>query len=168
MSPRGAAGWATVAAVVFLGLLVGGFGVALSLLYDAGVPIAVCLVGGVLVYAGGTVLSRLPVEDAGDMAPKSQPGVEQRSSFGDLHTMQTRLAGAGSDDDRFEDRIRRPLADLTAERLRQRHDIDWLAQSERARGVLDDVLWQLLTAPTGRFRAGREQAETWVSAIERL
>ncbi|MBA2554578.1 MAG: hypothetical protein H0V10_13015 [Geodermatophilaceae bacterium] len=157
-----------VGTVLGLGLFLGGLGFALSLLYEAGVPLAVCLIGGVLVSAAGTVLSGHPVEDAGDLAPGSEPGTEQRSSFGDLHTLQARLAGAGSDPERFEERVRRPLADLTAERLRQRHDLDWLAQPSQARETLDPLLWALLTAPSGRFVASRAQVETWVTAIERL
>lgn len=155
-----------LATVLGLGLLLGGAGFALSLLYEAGVPLTVCLIGGVVVYAGGTVLADHPVEDAGDLAPRSEPGTEQRSSFGDLHTLQSRLAGAGTDSERFEDRVRRPLADLTAERLRQRHDLDWLAQPSRARERLDPLLWALLTAPSGQFVASRAQVEAWVTAIE--
>ncbi len=156
------------AAVVFLGLAVGGLGLALSLLYETGVPITVCLVGGVLISAGGSALSRLPLEDAGELAPRSEPGREQRSSFGDLHTVQARVAAAMDDNDRFEDRVRRPLAQLTAELLLQRHDVDWLVEPDRARAILDPLLWQLLVTPGGRFAADRGQVEVWLQTVERL
>ncbi|MBA3419396.1 MAG: hypothetical protein ACR2KO_06615 [Geodermatophilaceae bacterium] len=159
--------WPRLATAALLGLVLGGVGVALSLLYDAGVPIAVCLVGGMVICGGASVLSGLPTEDSGDLAPDSEPATVQRSSFGDLHTVQTRFAGA-ADPERFEDRVRRPLADLAAERLRQRRSIDWRAQPDRAQESLDPVLWQLLTAPRGRFPASRDQAESWIQAIERL
>lgn len=157
-----------VAVVLVLGLLGGGLAFGLSLLYDAGVPITVCLVGGVLICGGGWALSGQSTEDVGELAPRSEPGREQRSSFGDLHTVQARFAAAIGDTDRFEDRVRRPLAQLTAERLRQRHHIDWLDQPDRARAILDPQLWQLLTAPGGRCAPTVEQTRIWVSAIERL
>lgn len=159
---------AGAATVLLGGLGLGGLGLVLSLLYDAGVPVAVCLAGGVLVSAGAAALTGLPTEDTGDMTPDSQPGTEQRSSFGDLHTLQTRLASAGEDTERFEDRVRRPLADLTAELLRQRHRLDWRARPDEARAVLGTVLWPLLTAPRGRFPASRQQAQDWVAAVEQL
>ncbi len=165
MTGRRALQWATA---IVVGLLLGGLAFVLSLLYDAGVPLPVCLVGGFVVYAGGAALSRLPTDDVGDLAPASQPGAEQRASFGDLQTLQSRLAGVGLDAGRFEDRVRRPLADLTAERLQQRHDVDWLAEPRRARAVLDPQLWQLLAAPSGRFEPGAAQIEQWVAALERL
>ncbi|MBA2390745.1 MAG: hypothetical protein H0V67_10875 [Geodermatophilaceae bacterium] len=159
---------AAAATVVFLGLVLGGLGFVVSLLYDAGMPIAVCMVGGVVLCAAGTALSRLPVEDAGDLAPDSEPGAEQRSSFGDLHTLQSRFVGAVGDTERFEDRVRRPLAELAAERLRQLHRVDHRAQPERAQQLVHPVVWELLTAPRGAFPASRAQTEAWTEAIEKL
>lgn len=159
---------ATVATVAALGLGLGGLGLVVSLLYDAGVPIAVCLVAGVLLAAGAAVLSALPVEDTGELAPRSQPITQQRSPFGDLHTLQNRFAGSSGDADRFEDRVRRPLAELATERLQQRHGVDWRAQPDLARELLDPGVWALLTGPSGQFPASRAQAEAWVQAVERL
>lgn len=157
----------TAAAVVLLGLVLGGLGLVVSLLYGAGVPILVCLAAGVLICAGGAALSALPTEDASALAPDSEPGLAQLASFGDLHTLRNRFIGA-DDVPRFEDRVRRPLADLAAARLRQRHGLDWLAEPRRARELLDPLLWRLLTAPSGQFEPSSAQVETWVTAIEQL
>lgn len=159
---------ATVASVVLVGLIIGGLGLGLSLLYGLGVPIAVCLLGGILLSAAGAALCRLPAEDTGELAPDSAPATGQRASFGDLRTVQTRFAGSDGDIERFEDRVRRPLAELTAELLRQRHHIDWRAQPGRAQDALGPVLWQLVTTSKGQFPASREQADAWIQAIEAL
>ncbi len=159
---------AKVATVVLVGLVLGGLGFVLSLLYDVGVPLAVCLVTGVLICAGGTALADLPREDAGDLAPGSEPVAQQRSSFGDLHALQSRFAAADGDAARFEDRVRRPLADLAVERLRTRQGSDDRIGPEGAQAHLDPVIWQLLTAPAGSFPARPEQAAVWVHAIESL
>lgn len=147
-------------------LAAGGFG--LSLVYRLGVPVAVCLAGGVLVAAGWELLRRLPMVDVVELVPVSSGGLEQRASFGDLHTLELRLSAADGDQDRFDQRVRPYLAGLVVEVLRQRHGVDWHSERAAAEEVLPAALAQLMTAADGAVPASRRQVADWVEEIEKL
>ena len=71
-------------------------------------------------------------------------------------------------DDRT-DEIQPLLRELTAERLRSRHDVDLDAEPDRAEQLLDPDLWRYLTtAPTGTRRRSRALLHTAIEGIEKL
>lgn len=63
--------------------------------------------------------------------------------------------------------VHRTLAELTDERLRQRHGLSRSSDPERARALLGDQLWTYLATPPTRNLAPRDAA-AYVQSLERL
>lgn len=78
---------------------------------------------------------------ADDEAAGTQRGVAE------IVALEHRLAWGSVDAERFESRVRPLLADLVAERLRQRHGIDHTREPDRARSIVGEDLWQLMNPP---------------------
>ncbi|CAN5133837.1 hypothetical protein BH20ACT5_BH20ACT5_23120 [soil metagenome] len=160
--------WSVLSRIVLPGLLLGGLGYGLSLLYAAGVPLVVCLVAGQLLAAAWVLGREFPVEDIGDLAlPATEPH-QQRMALGDFTSWQNRLRSACGDQDRFEARLRPELRLLTAALLQRGHGVHWLAEPDRARAILGPELWRLLSAPSGTLHATPDRLERWVDEMERL
>lgn len=154
--------------IVPAGLLLGGFGYGLSLLYSGGVPVPVCLGAGLVLAATWVLAQELPAEDIGDLTPAGAVPRQQRLALGDFATWQNRLSTACADQDRFDTRLRPELRRLIAGRLQQRHGLDWLTEPDRARAILGPELWGVLTAPSGTMRATPVAIERWVDGMERM
>lgn len=80
---------------------------------------------------------------------------------------ELRLDWSQSDADRFSRNVLPVLGELTDERLRLRHGITRASDPLRARELLGEPLWQLLTDP-GRRPPKRAELATHVDALERL
>lgn len=130
--------------------------------YLVGVAVAAVTVAVVLRSARAPVA--LPVAVAEDREEPDRRGVHE------LIALEHRLAWGSVDAERFESRVRPLLVRVTAERLRLRHGIDHIRQPDRARSILGDRLWQLMTGPTDpNGRAPSQRAlRRIVDRIERI
>ncbi len=86
---------------------------------------------------------------------------------GGLESAERRVAKAMEDRGRFDDVLRRQLCELAEHRLRARFGVDCQTDPDRARELLGDNLWYLMTTPT-RQAPSRAQLESWIRAIEVL
>jgi hypothetical protein len=80
---------------------------------------------------------------------------------------ELRLDWSQSDADRFSRNVLPVLGELTDERLRLRHGLTRASDPRRARELLGEPLWQLLTEP-GRRPPKRAELAGHVEALERL
>ncbi|MFG1609875.1 hypothetical protein [Actinoplanes sp. NPDC049265] len=80
---------------------------------------------------------------------------------------ELRLDWSQSDADRFSRNVLPVLGELTDERLRLRHGITRASDPRRARELIGEPLWQLLTDP-GRRPPKRAELANHVDALERL
>jgi hypothetical protein len=86
----------------------------------------------------------------------------------DLVTLEHRLAWGGVDAERFDSRVRPLLAGLVAERLRQRHGVDVARDPDRARSILGEDLWTLMSPPARPTAPSPQELGRLVTLIERL
>lgn len=161
-------GWYAVLQVLLPGLAMGAAFVLASLLYQIGLPVTVSLLAGIAVAAIIALGRSLPPEDLGRAVAADERDTDRRSTLGDFAALHARLDACSRDDERFESRVRPDLRQLVAERLRQRHGVDWLADPQTAQTVAGPVLWTLLTAPSGTLRGSRAHIEAWVAELERM
>lgn len=134
------------------------------------VPWAVGLVAGLALGVLAAAFLRLPLADPPPdppAAPRSRPGTV---SFGDLGALRFTVEQDSRDPDRFETRLRPRLCALAAERLAQRHGIDWRTGPgrEAALPLLGPDLTRLLTAPPHTLRATPQSLARWVADLEAL
>lgn len=80
---------------------------------------------------------------------------------------ETILEWSHTDAARFQRRVQPRLAEVVDERLRQRHGVNRATEPERARRLLGDPLWTLLTVPAKRPPSPRE-LDVIVNALEKL
>lgn len=150
------------------------------------------LIGGVAVLVAGTtlggdlpaplclgigvaaaVLIQLVRETAVEPEPwePTQQFVPERSEYtARLRQLERRLEAATRDGSKYDRNVRPMLARLTADRLRQKYGIDPGRHPDRAREVLGERLWALMTAPSGHAGPAPSQAQLseLVDAIEAL
>jgi hypothetical protein len=91
-------------------------------------------------------LARAPVAPPVAWADEDADPPERRS-VAELIALEHRLAWGSVDAERFQSRVRPLLVQVTAERLRLRHGVDHTREPDRARSILGDRLWQLMTGP---------------------
>lgn len=130
--------------------------------YLVGVAVAALAVGRVVRMARAPVSQPVAVaDDSDEPAPR---GVHE------LIALEHRLSWGSVDAERFESRVRPLLVRIAAERLRLRHGIDHTRQPDRARSILGDRLWQLMTEPTDPNRRAPSQRalRRIVEGIERI
>ena len=84
-----------------------------------------------------------------------------------LTSLESRLSWGGADPDRFRDRVRPELVTLAADLLRTRRGIDLRAEPDRARQILGEPLWQLITRTPTRSPS-RAELSRLVDALERI
>jgi hypothetical protein len=84
-----------------------------------------------------------------------------------VNRWETRLSWSESDRERFRTSVRPLIAELAAERLRQRHGVIMATDPQRARALLGDPLWTFLTTPSKRPPAQRDLAAS-ISHLEKL
>ena len=84
-----------------------------------------------------------------------------------LTSLESRLSWGGTDPDRFRDRVRPELVTLASDLLRTRRGIDLLAEPDRARSILGEPLWQLITRTPTRSPS-RAELSRLVDSLERI
>ncbi len=166
---RSGAGWwirtglwaAALTAVAVLGLLMVGVRVS-----------AVLLFAGFLTLF---VLRRVVAQVAAPPAPRARSGNGADGSDDGrspdalrsaVRRWEARLDWSQTDDERFSRILLPVLGELTDERLRQRHGLTRASDPRRARELIGEPLWRLLSQPGRRPRA-RELA-AHVETLEKL
>lgn len=132
---------------------------------------AFCIAIAILIGVGGVLINHLTKEAEIFTTPHSDEtfGPEQRP-YTDLYFLEYRLSWGSVERARFEQRVRPLLTRVIEERLRQRHGVDANQDPEKARGIVGDHLWQLMTAPA-RMDAqppSHREMTAWVGAIEKI
>ena len=84
-----------------------------------------------------------------------------------LTSLESRLSWGATDPDRFRDRVRPELVALAGDLLRTRRGIDLRAEPDRARSILGEPLWQLITRTPTRSPS-RAELSRLVDALERI
>ncbi len=126
-----------------------------------------CIAVGVAVAATWRLV-RATVPPARPVLPAPAAPPPPDDGFLELASLVQRLSWGSVDADRFDQRVRPLLVDIATERLRSRHGVDPATQPERARRILGDSLWQLMTGPpAGRGPSPRELSRL-VDGLERL
>jgi hypothetical protein len=125
-----------------------------------------CVVAGLAVAACWRLARAVaaPPTVAPDRPDRSAPD----DGLLELTALEHRLAWGSVDADRFRDRVRPVLVDLTLERLRARHGVDPRAQPENARRILGESLWQMVTGPPPSRSPSRPELDRLVEAMERI
>jgi hypothetical protein len=111
-------------------------------------------------------LARLVVPPP-DPLPELAPNETRDEGFLLLTSLESRLSWGGSDPDRFRDRVRPELVELAADLLRTRRGIDLRTEPDRARRILGEPLWQLITRTPTRSPS-RAELSRLVDALERI
>lgn len=88
--------------------------------------------------------------------------------FADVSRMADRLSWGRLDMDRFESAVRPVLVRLADERLTGRHGITRAAHPERARQLLGEDLWQLVTGPSVASKAPGPAPAEMARLVEQL
>ena len=103
------------------------------------------------------------VEDRGEQTVNPQP-------YADLYFLEYRLSWGSVERARFEQRVRPLLVRVTDERLRQRHGVDYNHEPEKARSIVGENLWQLMTREpsTEGTPPTHREVTALVSAIEQI
>ena len=125
-----------------------------------------CVVGGLAAaacwrLAAGVSPPPQAVPDTPDRPPAEDGLIE-------LTGLEHRLSWGSVDADRFRQRVRPMLVDLTVERLRSKHGVDPVAQPEDARRILGESLWQMVTGPPPSRSPSRPELSRLVEAMERI
>lgn len=125
----------------------------------------------VLIAVGGVLFNYMAREAEVFVAVQrpEQLGREQRP-YTDLYFLEYRLSWGSVERARYEQRVRPLLVRVTEERLRQRHGIDANDEPEKARAIVGEQLWQLMTGPE-RLDApppSHREVSTLVGAIEAI
>jgi len=111
-------------------------------------------------------LARLVVPPP-DPLPTTPPEEDRDEGLLLLSSLESRLSWGAIDADRFRDRVRPELVDLAADLLRTRRGVDLRTEPDRARRILGEPLWQLITRPPERSPS-RAELSRLVDAMERI
>ncbi|HTZ45395.1 MAG TPA: hypothetical protein VMB79_16160 [Jatrophihabitans sp.] len=158
--------WRSVGRAALAGLLVGGALEAIGLL--AHVATSPVLLFGMSV-AGLVLLQlvRVSVTDLPPPEPVRVPPAGTPERFHQLRALERRLDAACRDPANYDWSLRPMLVQLTADRLAHRHGIRIEDEPARARELLGEQPWQLLTTPPSR-PVSRARLHELVQAISRL
>ncbi len=155
------------AALLLVGAAVGAAALwvgSIALSYRARVDF--CVVAGLAAAAcwrlSRAVASPPPVAPARPDRPVPDDGLIE------LTALEHRLSWGSVDADRFRERVRPVLVDLTLERLRARHGVAPGAQPEVSRRILGEPLWQMVTGPPPSRSPSRPELDRLVEAMERI
>ena len=152
-------------------LLAGGLaGVAVWLLFllaSYRARLDLCVVTGLVVAVGWRLLRTLqpPPEAPAEPPP---PREEHADGFDELAPLEHRLSWGSVDADRFGSRVRPLLADIAADRLWSRRGVDVRTEPDRARRIVGEPLWELMTGPPPTRAPGRAELTRLVEALERI
>jgi hypothetical protein len=125
----------------------------------------VCVVGGLIVGLGATVVARFATPP-GRLPPPSRRTRTDRESGG-LQRVERTIDRGVVEVDRFNLNLRPWLIDLAEHRLRHHAAIDPQHEPDRARDLLGGSLWQLTQQPM-TAAPSRQQLAEWVARIEAL
>lgn len=111
--------------------------------------------------------SRTSTKPAEESAVDDHAGGRTVLAVTEIIMLEHRLAWGSIDAERYETRVRPLLVDLVAERLRIRHGVDHTREPDRARSIVGDRLWQLMTGParTPRLRSGAPPSQRALARI---
>ncbi|HEX3811433.1 MAG TPA: hypothetical protein VHX59_01220 [Mycobacteriales bacterium] len=99
-----------------------------------------------------------------------EPTTAGQQPYADLYFLEYRLSWGSVERARFEQRVRPLLVRVADERLRQRHGVDYTTDERKARGIVGEDLWQLMTRESiseGKPPTHRE-VTALVTAIEHI
>lgn len=125
-----------------------------------------CVVGGLAVAACWRLVMAVSPPPQAFPAPPDRPAPD--GGLLELSWLEHRLAWGSVDADRFRERVRPVLVDLTLERLRSRHGVDPATQPEDSRRILGESLWQMVTGPPPSRCPSRPELSRLVEEMERL
>jgi hypothetical protein len=132
---------------------------------------AFCIALAVLIGVGGVLVNHLTKEAEIFITPHSDEtfAPEQRP-YTDLYFLEYRLSWGSVERARFEQRVRPLLTRVIEERLRQRHGVDANQEPEKARRIVGEPLWQLMTAPAlmDAPPPSHREVNSWVGEIEKI
>lgn len=115
------------------------------------------------------VVSHAQIEPA--PPPTGAVDEEAPAPYADLYFIEYRLSWGSVERDRYERRVRPLLVRLATERLLQRHGIDPDREPNRARQIVGEQLWMLMTgpaAPEGSRPPRPREVDELVQAIEQI
>jgi hypothetical protein len=138
---------------------------ALAFAADYRAELGLCVVVGLAVGLSWR-LARLVVPPP---EPPPEPGLDDAEDEGLLllTSLESRLSWGATDPDRFRDRVRPELVGLATDLLRTRRGVDVRIEPDRARTILGEPLWQLMTRPPERSPS-RAELSRLVDALERI
>jgi hypothetical protein len=142
------------------GLLTAG-GLRAGLLFCVGVAVSLTLLVGLL---------RLTAVQPSRLETSGAPAPAQKRPYQDLYFLEHRLSAAAAERTRYERRLRPLFIRLITERLRQQHGVDAVRTPGKARDIVGEDLWELMTgapAPTDAAPS-RDQLAAIVARIEEL
>jgi len=153
--------------VAVLGTVLGmaGWGLLATASYRA--RIEFCLVVGLAVAATWRLVGATR-PDPDPPAPGPATPEPESGRFPELYLLEHRLSWGSVDPERFETRVRPQLVRLAEERLRQRHGVDRWRQPDRARGIVGEPLWLLMTGPPTTRPPSPSQVADLVAQLERI
>ncbi|MEO7286410.1 MAG: hypothetical protein ABI140_05780 [Jatrophihabitantaceae bacterium] len=136
----------------------GGLPVALTL----AVPVASCALAQLV---RGTFHEMVPVQQGYVYTPPVNTAGIPR-----LKQLERRLQRASTDLDKFDWSLRPTLTQLATERLRNKHGINVRTEPERARAMVGEPLWLIMSTPQNGPRSAptRAQLTALIEAIEAL
>jgi hypothetical protein len=131
------------------------------------IPLGFCLAVGLAVAASWRLVAAVRLEPEPSAPGQDNPEPET-GGFPELYLLEHRLSWGSVDPERFELRVRPQLVRLTEERLRQRHGVDPWREPDRARGIVGEPLWLLMTGPPTQRAPSPGQVADLVSQLERI
>lgn len=126
--------------------------------------IALAVATAVVLAAVDLIVVQLPPPTLHRVVPRRMRTDREQ---GGLRRVTRTLDTALADTDRFATRLRPTLVRITEHRLRAHHSVDLRSDPDRARTLLGDSLWQLITVPPSRPPTRRQLAD-WVARLETL
>jgi hypothetical protein len=150
---------------VVTGAVAGGGLWAAALAVDYRASPALCVVLGLAV--GLSWLLARQVVPLPEPLPVSPPEDARDEGLLLLTSLESRLSWGGTDPDRFRERVRPELIALAADLLRTRRGVDLRTEPDRARSILGEPLWQLITRTPTRSPS-RAELSRLVDALERI
>jgi hypothetical protein len=130
---------------------------------------AYCL-GIALLVAFVVVAIQLVAAPAEPYTGDREPAATGQQPYADLYFLEYRLSWGSVERGRFEQRVRPLLIRVADERLRQRHGVDFTTDQGKARSIVGENLWQLMTREpiTEGDPPTHREVTALVSAIEHI
>lgn len=133
--------------------------------YEARVDL--CVVTGLVLAVGWRLLRT--VQAPQEAPPEPVPAREEHADgFDELAPLEHRLSWGTVDAERYGARVRPLLTEIAADRLWSRRGIDMRTEPDRARRIVGEPLWDLMTGPPPTRAPGRAELTRLVEALERI